>query len=257
MWNPDLYLKYEDERTQPSRDLASRINISNPVNVIDIGCGPGNSTKVLKDRWPDADIIGLDSSPEMIAEATHTDPQVHWILADVVNWAPETEYTIVFSNAALQWIPDQENVIKKLFGCVRSHGALAIQVPANSKSPLHQAVLQVSARKEWRDIMKGCETLLTYNDVSFYYNLLSTLTERIFVWATTYYHIMENHQGLMDWYAGTGLRPYLERLPKKELRHLFQYQILEACRSDYPVQPDGKILFPFHRLFIVAYNEST
>jgi trans-aconitate 2-methyltransferase len=254
-WNPDLYLKYEDERTQPSYDLVSRINIANPTNIIDIGCGPGNSTRVLRERWPHAQILGLDNSQEMIEKARSAYPQEHWILADAARWKTDVKYSIVFSNATLQWIPNHESLIRTLFDYVQSQGALAVQVPANSGSPLHHAVLRVSKREKWKEAMVGCDELITYRDASFYYNQLSALSKRIFIWYTTYYHVMASHQNLIDWYASTGMKPYLERLATDELRRLFQSQVLDECRPAYPEQQDRKILFPFKRLFFVAYKE--
>lgn len=254
-WNPDLYLKYEDERSQPSYDLISRINIANPTNIIDIGCGPGNSTRALKERWPNAQILGLDSSQDMIEKARSAYPQEHWILADAVRWQPDVKYSIVFSNATLQWIPNHESLIGTLFDWVQNQGALAVQIPANSDSPLHQAVLRTSKREQWKEAMVGCDALLTYRDASFYYNQLSAVSKRMFLWHTTYYHVMASHQGLIDWYASTGMKSYLERLPNDDLRALFQSQVLNECRPAYPEQQNHKILFPFKRLFFVAYKE--
>jgi trans-aconitate 2-methyltransferase len=254
-WNPELYLKYADERTQPSLDLISRIKVENPTHILDIGCGPGNSTQALRDRWPDASITGLDNSPEMIEKARSTYPQGSWVLADAAQWVPDTRYNIVFSNAVLQWLPNHESLLKKLFAGVKSQGALAVQVPANNNSPLHQAVLRVSAKIDWKQTLEGCDARLTYHDASFFYDQLSVLSRRVFIWYTIYYHGMRNHQGLIDWYASTGMRPYLERLANDEQRRVFQSQVLEECRFAYPEQRDGRILFPFQRLFFVAYQE--
>jgi trans-aconitate 2-methyltransferase len=254
-WNPDLYLKFEDERTQPSYDLTARINIPNPASIIDMGCGPGNSTRVLRECWPHAQIVGLDSSPEMIEKARNAYPQGNWILADAATWKADSQYSIIFSNAMLHWLPDQESVIKRLFAGVQSQGALAVQVPANNDSPLHKAVLSVSKREAWKDMMTGSDKVITYHDASFYYDRLAALSGRIFIWHTTYYHVLGDHQGLIDWYASTGMKPYLERLGSVELRQLFQSQVLEECRSAYPEQQNGRILFPFRRLFFIAYKE--
>ena len=254
-WNPDLYLKYQDERTQPSYDLVARINLAYPTLIIDIGCGPGNSTRVLRERWPQARITGLDSSPEMIAKAKTAFPQGDWALADAAAWETDQRYDLVFSNATLQWIPNHEALVGKLFSLVRGGGALAVQVPANNNSPLYHAVHEVAARAAWRQATAGCAELMTYHDAGYYYDLLSARAGRIDLWQTTYYHVMADHQGLIDWYAGTGLRPYLERLASEADRQAFQQQVLAACREQYPLQRDGRILFPFRRLFFVAYRE--
>ena len=255
MWNPDLYLKYKDERTQPSYDLVSRINLPNPEKIVDIGCGPGNSTRVLRERWPRAQVAGLDSSAEMIQTAREAYPQETWIMSDAAQWETDEKFDIVFSSAALQWIPDHTVLIPKLFDRVKPGGVLAVQVPSNHRSPLHQAVLKVSKKKEWSQLMAGCETRLNYHEPGFYYELLAAISRQFTLWQTTYYHVLDNHQGLVDWYSSTGMRPYLERLATDAEKNAFREQVLEACRPFYPAQSNGKILFPFNRLFFLASHE--
>jgi trans-aconitate 2-methyltransferase len=190
----------------------------------------------------------------MIEKARNTFPQEDWILADATEWRTDEKYDIVFSNAALQWISNHEILIRKLFDLVNNRGALAVQVPANNHSPLHKAVLRVSKREEWRESTNGCDSMLTYHDVGFYYDQLSAISVRINIWQTTYYHTMVSHQNLIDWYASTGMRPYLERFTKGSERYSFQEQVLEECIPHYPKQQDGKILFPFNRIFFIAYK---
>ena len=253
-WNPEAYLKYQDERTQPSRDLLARIELEAPAQAVDIGCGPGNSTRVLRERWPAASLLGLDSSPAMIDHARQTDSLTTWRLVDVTAWEPEHAFDLVFSSATLQWIPGHTDLLPKLFGWVAPQGALAVQVPANNDSYLYLAVQAVAHREEWRQLTAGCDALQTYLPPSFYYDLLAPLAARLTLWQTTYYHSLPNHQGLIDWYASTGLKPYLERLPRDVERRAFQAQILEICRDQYPLQSDRRVLFPFRRLFFVAYK---
>ncbi|HET6419267.1 MAG TPA: methyltransferase domain-containing protein [Geobacteraceae bacterium] len=253
-WNPDSYLKYEYERTLPSRDLAARIEFPDPERVIDIGCGPGNSTKILRDRWPNAAIAGLDSSEEMIQKARATYPAGEWIIADAESWNPEGGYDIVFSNAALQWMSNQEAVIARLFGYLKNGGALAVQVPMNNDSPIHKALIAVAESDVWRQRLLGCESRIIYNDESFYYNILSTLTPRMELWITTYLHFMDSHRDIIDWYASTGLKPYLGRMDTAEEKEKFKRQTLEKCKGQYPVQRDGKVIFPFKRLFFIAWK---
>jgi len=252
-WNPASYLKFQDERTQPSHDLAARVSLGSPQSIVDIGCGPGNSTRVLRERWPGARITGLDSSPQMIAKAREDYPAEEWVLADAATWRSDERYDVVFSNAALQWIPGHETLVPRLFALLNPGGALAVQVPANNDSPVYLAVNEVARRQPWREAIRGCAELLTYQQAGFYYDLLSALSPRVALWQTTYYHVLNSHQGLIDWYASTGMRPYLERLPDEEQKRAFQEQVLQACRERYPVQADGRILFPFKRLFFVAY----
>jgi trans-aconitate 2-methyltransferase len=253
-WNPDLYLQFKEERTQPARDLSARIVVEKPKDIVDLGCGPGNSTQVLRDRWPGANILGVDYSYEMIEKANTSCPNGQWLRADLRDWNPEDSWNIVFSNATLQWIPDHRRLIPRVFSLVRPTGVLAVQLPANQDAPLHRALLEVARRNEWKDLTSGCEDLITYHEPGFYYDILSALSPRVFLWKTAYYHVLQNHQGLIEWYSSTGMKTYLDRLPEEKQKVSFRRQVLEACRASYPVQKDGRILYPFERLFFLAYT---
>ena len=253
-WNPDSYLKFRNERTQPSIDLVSRIELVNPSSIIDIGCGPGNSTQVLFEKWPSADIIGLDHSPEMIIKAKSDYPNRKWIHADAAHYDPQETYDIVFSNATLQWIQNHEKLIPRLFSFLKVNGALAIQVPANDESPLHKSLLAVSKNDKWFKFSGDCDRLLNYQSASYYYDILNGLSSKIDLWETTYYHTLSNHQALIEWYKSTGMRPFLERLPDDNYKQQFENEVLGGCRESYKVQRDGKILYPFKRIFFIAYK---
>jgi trans-aconitate 2-methyltransferase len=253
-WNPDLYLQFKEERTQPARDLSARIVVEKPKDIVDLGCGPGNSTQVLRDRWPGANILGVDYSYEMIEKANTSCPNGQWLRADLRDWNPEDSWNIVFSNATLQWIPDHRRLIPRVFSLVRPTGVLAVQLPANQDAPLHRALLEVARRNEWKDLTSGCKDLITYHEPGFYYDILSALSPRVFLWKTAYYHVLQNHQGLIEWYSSTGMKTYLDRLPEEKQKVSFRRQVLEACRASYPVQKDGRILYPFERLFFLAYT---
>jgi trans-aconitate 2-methyltransferase len=253
-WNPNSYLKFRDERTQPSIDLVSRIEIVNPGSIIDIGCGPGNSTQVLLKRWPNADIVGLDNSQEMIAKAKSDYPGRKWILADAAHYDPKQSFDIVFSNATLQWIQDHEKLISRLYSFLKTGGALAVQVPANNESPLHNSLRTVSKDDRWSKFTGDCDGLLNYQSASYYYDILVSLSSKIDLWETTYYHILSHHQALIEWYRSTGMRPFLERLPDDYCRMQFEDEVLNGCRESYKVQKDGKMLYPFNRIFFIAYK---
>ena len=173
-------------------------------------------------------------------------------LADIRERQPEEKFDVLFSGATLQWISGHERLIPKLFLTVRQEGVFAVQLPANQEAPLHHALIRVSRRGEWSKLTAGCEELIVYRSPEFYYKILSALSPRIHLWKTTYYHVLENHQGLIDWYSSTGMRTYLERLPDEVAKESFRRQVLEECRESYPVQVDGRILYPFDRLFFVA-----
>jgi len=251
-WNPSQYLKFSEERTRPAEDLCQRIPAEAPARVLDLGCGPGNSTEVLWNRWPDADILGLDSSPDMIAKARANYSQRAWILGDLVTYRPEEPFDVVFSNAVLQWLPEHEKLLPALLSLVAPGGHLAVQVPVNQESPLHRALGEVQRRPRWSRVMAAVQRRILYRDPRFYYETLTPRCARVDLWETIYHHVMPNHQSLIDWFEGTGLRPSLEQLPDPEDRRAFKAEVLETALNGYPLSGDGKVLFPFRRLFFVA-----
>jgi trans-aconitate 2-methyltransferase len=253
-WDPHMYLQFAKERTQPAVDLMTRIRLADPARIIDIGCGPGNSTAMLRQRWPEATIIGLDNSPEMLAAAKQAYPAEHWLLADAASWQADLPFDLVFSNAALQWLPDHEKLFPQLLEQVAPGGALAIQMPAHYESPLHLVTLEVAEARAWRHLMDRPRQALTHEPAAFYYRVLRPHTAQIEIWETEYYHIVDSPQAIVTWFRGTGLRPFLEVLESDQQRLLFEQQVLEGYAHAYPSQPDGRVLFPFRRLFMVAYQ---
>jgi trans-aconitate 2-methyltransferase len=246
-WNADQYLKFADERTQPCRDLATRIVAANVQSVIELGCGPGNSTSVLAERWPGAGITGLDSSPSMIEAASREKPARRWISRDIPEWAAnETEsFDIVFSNAALHWVPDHTSLYPRLLARVREGGTLAVQIPADFDALPHRLMRELSPRgvvvKEWHS-----------HEPAFYYDLLAPHARRVDVWQIEYQHIMPNASAIVEWYKGTGMRPFLEAFESDAAREKFIEEYSSRIRAAYPQRPDGKVLFPFRRLFVMA-----
>jgi trans-aconitate 2-methyltransferase len=253
-WDPQLYLHFATERTQPAVDLIARIQLAHPARIIDVGCGPGNSTAMLRQRWPEATIIGLDSSPEMLAAAAQAYPSESWLLADAATWQADVLFDLVFSNAALQWLPDHEHVFPQLMAQVAPGGALAVQVPAHYHSPLHLVTLEVAAADAWRHRMDRPRQALTHQPPAFYYRMLRPHASQIAIWETEYYHIVDSPQDIITWFRGTGLRPFLEALETDNQREHFEQQVLEGYTRAYPPQPDGRVLFPFRRLFMLVYR---
>ncbi len=253
-WDADQYLRFAGERTQPARDLAARIALSEPRRIIDLGCGPGNSTAILRQRWPAAQITGLDNSREMIAAASGSYPEGKWILSDAATWTAEIPFDIVFSNAALQWLPKHAALFPHLFLQVADGGALAVQMPAHFNSPLHREILETAGDPRWKHLMQSAANALTKESPSFYYNLLEPLASRLELWETEYYHIMETPQDMLEWFRGTGLRPFLSALETEAEKRSFEEILLQRYIRSYPPQNDGRILFPFRRLFIIAYK---
>lgn len=253
VWDADQYLKFANERTQPSLDLIHRIGVSGPRRIIDLGCGPGNSTAALRRRWTEAEVAGLDSSPEMIEKARADAPETEWILADVTTWEAEVPYDIVFSNALLQWVPNHEAVFPHLLKQAAPGGALAVQMPYHYESPLQLHMLEVSKDPAWADRTAAARKALIRLPPGFYYDLLSPLASRLEMWITEYQHVLDGPEGIVEWFRGTGMRPYLQALADDDERQRFESMLLERYREAYPRQKNGRVLFPFRRLFLVAY----
>jgi len=256
-WHPGQYLRFGDERTRPCRDLAARIDVAPVRKIIDLGCGPGNSTAILAGLWPDAEISGLDNSPEMIQAARSAMPSFHWRVGDIAEWSAggDGQFDIVFSNAALQWVDDHAKVYPRLLNKVAAGGALAVQVPGNHDGPAHRLMRQIAGSPEWRDSFRpGAVREWYVHDLEFYYDVLAGRACRLDLWETIYMHVMADPEAIVEWYKGTGLRPFLEALDGDEARNRFCAEYLEGLRTLYPVRPDGRVLFPFHRLFLVAYK---
>lgn len=251
-WNPQLYLKFEKQRTRPVQDLIARIEKMEPECIIDIGCGPGNSTRALQQRWPDATITGLDRSLNMINQASSLSPDLTWIHSDATKLEEVGTYDVVFSNAAIQWIPDHERLIPELFALVNEGGALAVQIPVVNKMPMQIALRETAKEDKWA-IDIG-DDAFTIHDTSYYYDLLSKLSNDIDLWKTDYYHVMESHHQIIEWYRSTGMKPYLERIHSEDKRREFMDDILHKIEQAYSVQEDGRVLFPFSRLFFIAYK---
>ena len=251
MWNPSLYLRFGDERTRPCLDLIQRIGLAEPRRIVDLGCGPGNSTATLRARWPVAQITGVDNSAEMLSQARQSGVDAQWSEADVAQWQPAEPADLIFSNAAFQWIPNQRVILPRLLGHLRPAGVLAIQVPYHLQSPAHVAIEELCAEPPWRAWLDPRPEPFEILEPDGYYRLLAPLTAKLEIWQTTYWHILERPTSIVEWMRGTGLRPYLERLPAEE-QETFLAAYQAKVEKAFPAQPDGGALFPFPRLFLVA-----
>lgn len=253
-WDAEQYLRFSSERTQPSVDLAARIAVPDPGRIIDLGCGPGNSTAILRQRWPKADITGLDSSADMIAAASRSYPYHKWLIGDITAWSAGVPFDVVFSNAALQWVPRHAVIFPNLFDQVASGGVLAVQMPAHFNSSLHREILETAGDPAWRHLMGPALNAMTKEPPSFYYNLLRPLAAHLEIWETEYYHVVDSPRSIVEWFRGTGMRPFLEALENEKQSKRFEELLQERYTRAYPPQNDGRILFPFRRLFIMAYR---
>ena len=260
-WNPNQYLKFESERTRPCQDLANRVLIEQPHRVIDLGCGPGNSTSVVVGRWPHAEITGLDSSSDMIAVARQTLPQFKWIIGGIENWAASTEYSdqydVVFSNAAFQWITDHAASFPQIFNRVAAGGAFASQMPASYGDPVHRLMRELARSSAWQaSFPKGAKEWRT-ETAAYYYDVLSPRAARLDIWETEYLQVMPNLEAIVEFFKGTALRPYLGLLQSETDRARFLADYSEILRPLYPPRADGHVLFPFKRIFIIAYRTAS
>lgn len=253
-WNAQQYLEFADERTQPCRDLVARVALDNPHRIVDLGCGPGNSTQVLAKRWPGSQILGLDSSAEMIASAKQAYPGMEWQVADISSWSSATPCDLLFANAALQWVPDHAALFPRLLSQVAAGGALAVQVPANLDAPAHRRMRELAASPAWRDHFPGLVREWFVHEPEFYFDWLAPLSRRVDLWITEYLHVLPGPAGIVEWYKGTGLRPFLDLLKESADREKFLDDYLNLVEIDYPRRPNGQVLFPFRRLFVIAYR---
>ncbi len=251
-WDPNLYLRFEKERTQPAIDLISRIELVDPERIIDIGCGPGNSTAQLRARWPHAEIHGIDSSEEMIQKASATYPDMQFVVHDITEeLSGFGAFDLVFSNAVIQWVPDHQLLLTRLFAMLNPGGMLAVQVPNAWAMPISVAIREVAAEPAWQSAFSGLSEIPYYQEPSFYYDVLSGLTTDLHVWETTYHHALQDHAAIVEWYRSTGMKPYLDRLDEPG-KGRFMAAVLELIRAAYPVQADNHVLFPFRRVFFTA-----
>ena len=248
-WQPDRYLQFHSERTQPSIDLVAKIDKVAPEYIIDIGCGPGNSTQVLSHRWPQSKIIGIDTSASMIARAGLDFPKQEWQTANASTYEPTTKFDIVFSNAVIQWIPDHEKLFAKFHSLLCGGGIVAVQIPLFWDMPLGVIIDEVAQDIRWKNRTEKVERIFTIHDHVFYYDLLSSLFTSIELWETDYLHILESHESIIEMMRSTGLKPYHELLSDEE-RGEFEKAVLKGIQQAYPTQKNGKVLLPFKRLFL-------
>jgi trans-aconitate 2-methyltransferase len=248
-WDDVQYLKFGDERTRAAREPLARVPGAGAEHVVDLGCGPGNSTALLRERWPRARVVGVDNSPEMLARAQQDLPEVEWVLGDVAIFAPTEAVDVVFANAVLQWVPDHVTLVPALFDKLRSGGALAVQMPDNADEPSHRLMRDTRASvTPGRDDPRGGKRLLPVGE---YYDLLAPRATRVDIWRTRYEHVMPDAAAIVEWVKGTGLRPYIDDLTDDE-RSAFLATYQRALDEAYPARRDGKRLFSFPRLFMVA-----
>ena len=250
-WDAGHYLRFADARTLPAVDLLSRVETQAPARVVDLGCGPGNSTGLLLRRWPGAAVTGLDSSDNLLDAARHDHPGARFVLGDIRHWAPAESPDVVFANASLQWVGEHELLMPRLFDQVAPGGVFAVQMPRNHDFATHALMRQVAAEGEWRERLTNAREPSPVKPLEFYYDLLAPRSAGLTIWETNYVQVMDGVQAIIAWLHGTGLRPFLALLTEIE-RPLFLKQYAALLKDAYPAQADGKILLPYPRLFFIA-----
>jgi len=249
-WDPTRYLQYAEERSRPFVELVARVD-GEPRTIVDLGCGPGHLTAVLRARWPGATVLGVDSSAAMIdrARADDDDPQTSYLQADVATWEPDAPVDLMISNALLQWVPDQLAVIERLSRHVTAGGTFALQTPNNYAGPSHRLLAEIASRPPYGELTVGLHENRGTAPFT-YLDLFSRAGWATDAWETTYLHVLHGDDPVFDWISGTGARPVLEALPSP-LREQFTREYRAALREAYPAQPWGTVL-PFARVFAVA-----
>jgi trans-aconitate 2-methyltransferase len=252
-WSAKQYVAFEDERTRPVRDLLSAIPPRSASKVVDLGCGPGNSTEVLSARFPDAQASGIDSSEDMVAAARKRLPHIHFEVADVTSWQPDGRVDVILANALFQWVPDHASLFPRLIDTLSSGGALAIQMPDNLEEPAHRLMRETALEGPWRSkLASAAESRTSLDGANGYYELLLPIATRVDIWRTTYYHVLPGGApAVVEWFKGTGLRPFVQPLNEAE-RAAYLERYTAAVATAYPAQSDGSVLLPFPRLFMVA-----
>lgn len=256
-WDPERYLTYADERGRPFVELVARIAADDPRTVLDLGCGPGNLTGLLADRWPGADVRGLDSSPEMIARARRADDRIAFEVADLRDWASTGEdrtVDVLVSNATLQWVPEHLDLLPRLVARVRPGGWFAFQVPGNFDEPSHTIRRDLAAEAPYAPHTAGVAVPASH-DPAAYLDVLAGLGCAVDAWETTYLHVLAGADPVFTWVSGTGARPTLQALPD-DLRPEFEAEFKRRLREAYPEHEYGVVL-PFRRIFVVARVPTT
>ncbi|HEX8590980.1 trans-aconitate 2-methyltransferase [Pseudomonas sp.] len=250
-WSARQYSLFEQQRTRPVRDLVAAIPLAGVRTAVDLGCGPGNSTEVLAERYADATVSGLDSSDDMLGEARQRLPNVVFERADIGTWQPAQRYDVILANASLQWVPDHAALYPRLVSLLNPGGVLAVQTPDNLEEPAHRLARDIAASAQWVDRI-GDVKHPDRHPAAYYFQLLRGHCTEVDVWRTTYHHPLSGgHAAVVEWFKGSALRPYLQKLGEAEQEEFLE-AYLHAISQAYPALDDGTVLLPFPRLFIVA-----
>lgn len=248
-WDPALYLRFSEHRLRPAIDLISRIDHPGPQRIVDLGCGSGGPTLALAERWPDATIVGIDSSSDMLSKAPEHD-RIEWVEGDVAEWAPAEPVDVIFSNATLHWLDGHESLFPRLMGHLAPGGVLAIQMPRNHAEPTHRRLAETVRSPRWADRVGHLLREHPVHPPQAYYDLLRPLSSRLDIWETIYQQALTGDDPVANWAKGSVVRPFLDALGDDGENFFADYA--QRVATDYPPGTDGVTLLPFRRLFVVA-----
>jgi trans-aconitate 2-methyltransferase len=251
-WSAAQYLKFEDERTRPARDLLAQVPLENARLAVDLGCGPATSTALIAARFPGARIVGVDSDPDMLAAARTRLPEAEYVAADLRAWKPEPGTDLLYANAVFQWVPDHLGVLARLFGALSPAAVLAVQMPDNTDEPALTLMRETARAGGWRDSLAAAiESRVPLPPPGAYYDRLIGAAARVEVWHTHYQHKMAGPEAIVEWFKGSSLRPFLDALDSA-LRPSFLADYEARLAAAYPRRADGSVLLRFPRLFVIA-----
>ncbi len=249
-WSPERYLGFHDLRLRPALDLMGRISMAPPRSIVDLGCGPGNVSPLLLQRWPDAALTGVDQSAAMLERARAVLPRAQWIEADISGWHPDAPVDLVFSNAALHWVGDHPALFARLAAMLAPDSVLAVQMPANFSAPSHRLIRALAASSDWAGVLERVR-MGEVLEPDAYQSLLSAHFGEVDLWETTYYQQLSGEHAVFEWLAGSTLVPYFDCLSEAQTS-AFVSRLKPMLASAYPARSDGSVLFPFKRLFMLA-----
>ena len=250
-WDPTQYLKFSNERIRPAFDLLNQVPLATAKHVVDLGCGTGNMTVILKQRFADADVLGVDGAETMLTKARAGAPNCRFEQGDFNTWTSVTPPDLIVSNAALHWVTDHEQLFPRLLSLLAPDGILAVQMPAMHDEPLRALQNEIARRVPWSHHLGDAGYARGLPPKEIYYDVIRPRVKSLDIWETTYLHVLTGDDAVTEWAAGSSLRPFLDHLPPN-LAATFRAVYSEALRPHYPRRPDGTTLLPFRRFFLVA-----
>ena len=250
-WNPDQYLRYADARLRPAVDLLARVPLQQPELAFDLGCGAGNATRLIASRWPGVHVVGVDASEPMLAKAREAWPEAQWVHADIGQWVAPAPADLIYSNAALHWLPDHAQLLPRLARMLKTGGVLAVQMPRNFEASSHTAIEETVRNGPWKGRLQHLLGPAPVADAAAYFDMLQPHVAELDIWETQYLHVLDGPDPVKEWTKGTWLKRFMDALDATEAAR-FEADYAQRVRHAYPPRVDGRTLFPFRRLFIVA-----